>query len=141
MELFLNFLWVLIALGALATWRIFGAPQERLARRHPFREWAAFACAAVFLFFAISLTDDLHFNPVLVDEGASSRRISMVSCSVHSSTRDARTLTTSKTAALPKLFSLVDFSYLDQVWLLEPSPDLCLGSESGFARAPPPRLL
>ena len=60
MELFLNFLWALIALVALGVWRACWMREQRSQRRDPVREWAAVVCALVLLFFAVSLSDDLH---------------------------------------------------------------------------------
>lgn len=62
MELLLNILWMLIALGALGVWQFCWARQKQGQRRKPVQEWTAFVCALVFLFFAVSLTDDLHSN-------------------------------------------------------------------------------
>src|ERR1700733_10092924 len=77
MELFLNFLWAMIALAALGTWRACWM-HERRERRDPVREWAAVVCALVLLFFAVSLSDDLHTSIALLEEGAGNRRHSAV---------------------------------------------------------------
>lgn len=82
MELFLNLLWVLIAAGAITVWRNCWLPEARASRREPFREWTAMGCALVLLFFAVSLTDDLHSNVSLLEDSSSSRRHSM--CGHHS---------------------------------------------------------
>jgi hypothetical protein len=74
MESFLNFLWVLIALAALGTWRACWMHEYRSRRRDPVREWAAVICSLVLLFFAVSLSDDLHSNLVLLEEGAGGRK-------------------------------------------------------------------
>ena len=55
MELFLNILWVLIALGLLGTWRTQWVHQRCHTRRHSVQEWAAISVALVLLFFAVSL--------------------------------------------------------------------------------------
>lgn len=73
MEAFLNLLWVLIALGALGTWRGCWMREQREGRRNPVREWAAVVCALVLLFFAVSLSDDLHASPMLLEESAGRR--------------------------------------------------------------------
>jgi hypothetical protein len=82
MELFLNFLWVLIAVFGLSVWRVCWAP-ERSGRRAPLQEWTAIVAALVFLFFAVSLSDDLHSDLVL-EESASGRRQTMALASAHS---------------------------------------------------------
>jgi hypothetical protein len=68
MESILNILWVLIALVALSVWRVRRSRNGRGRRHDMFREWTAIACALILLFFAVSLTDDLHFGLALFDE-------------------------------------------------------------------------
>jgi len=84
-EFFLNFLWVLIALAGLGAWRGFWVHQVSGARKTPFHQWTAFACALIFLFFAVSLTDDLHSGLILFDEATSGRRHSAVYDCLHPS--------------------------------------------------------
>lgn len=85
MELFLNLLWLSMAFAALAAWRAQVARQRQMRqtrrsrqsqahRAAPWRQWTAFSSAAVLLFFAVSLTDDLHANVILFDESSSGRR-------------------------------------------------------------------
>lgn len=74
MESFLNLLWVAIAAGAFCFWRTRWLHECRDHRRDPLREWTAFACALVLLFFAVSLTDDLHSGSMVFDECSTSRR-------------------------------------------------------------------
>jgi len=78
MESLLNILWMLIALGALSVWRIHWSRDRRGGRQNVLREWTAIACALIFLFFAVSLTDDLHFDLAIFDECASARRHSAI---------------------------------------------------------------
>src|SRR5689334_10039832 len=82
MEAFLNLLWALIALAALGAWRSCWIRERRAGRRDPVRECAAVICALVLLFFAVSLSDDLHTNPALLEESSGTRR--------HSNLRDVR---------------------------------------------------
>ena len=77
MELFLNILWVLIALTALAVWRYQWKRQERGFVRKPWQQWTAFACVLIFLFFAVSLSDDLHAAAVLADDCTAGRHHSL----------------------------------------------------------------
>ena len=83
MELFLNLLWVLIALGLLGTWRMQWVHQRRRTRRHSVQEWAAISVALVLLFFAVSLTDDLHSELLLMAECSGNRRSLVCSISAH----------------------------------------------------------
>jgi hypothetical protein len=88
MELFLNLLWVAIAVVAFGLWRtqwLRGRPENR---RNPLREWTAFACALVLLFFVVSLTDDLHSGMVVFDECCASRRHSGAQVCPHHSPQD-----------------------------------------------------
>jgi hypothetical protein len=77
MESFLNLLWVVIAAGAFCVWRTRWLHERRDHRRRPLQEWTAFACALVLLFFAVSLTDDLHSELMIFDECSTSRRHSL----------------------------------------------------------------
>jgi hypothetical protein len=86
MELFLNILWVLIALTALAVWRYHWKRQERGSVRKPWQQWTAFACVLIFVFFAVSLSDDLHAAAVLADDCTVGRHHSLTwncGCSSH----------------------------------------------------------
>jgi hypothetical protein len=98
MESFLNFLWVLIAAVALGFWRMRWQPEQREARRDPLREWTAIGCALVLLFFAVSLTDDLHSEIVLFDESSTGRRFT--ACA-HSSPQAGGNVPQSGPAILP----------------------------------------
>jgi hypothetical protein len=84
MELLLNILWVLIALAALGLWRSVWKKQERHSQHHPLHEWTAFACVLVFLFFAVSLSDDLRASAILADD-CGGRRHSLVWASANGS--------------------------------------------------------
>jgi hypothetical protein len=79
MELFLNLVWLTFALAALVLWRARWAAESRAARSHaaPWRQWTAFGSAALLLFFAISLSDDLRIDSTLLDESSSGRRHSL----------------------------------------------------------------
>jgi hypothetical protein len=89
MELFLNILWVMIALGAFGVWQIWWNRQPRRSPRKPLQEWTAFACALVFVFFAVSLSDDLHAAAILADDCASGRHHSLVWSCGHAAHPDA----------------------------------------------------
>jgi hypothetical protein len=89
MELFLNILWVLITLAGAVIWRTRWTGQARLRRHTAWREWTAFVCAMVLLFFVVSLTDDLHADLMLFEECSSSRRqATCLACPHHSSPPD-----------------------------------------------------
>lgn len=84
MESFLNFLWVVLALAALYVWRVRWARQSRESSHAPWRQWTAFVCALILLFFFVSLTDDLHSELVIYEESSASRRhATCVACPHH----------------------------------------------------------
>lgn len=74
MELFLNILWLVIAVAGLCVWRMCWAQRWRIREHAPWRQWTAFASALVLLFFMVSLTDDLHSELMYFEECAASRR-------------------------------------------------------------------
>jgi len=102
MELFLNFLWALIAVSGLSVWRLCWAP-ARSGRREPLREWTAIVAALVLLFFAVSLTDDLHSDLVLFEESSNGRRQSIALASVHSSPQGVKDTSAHAGGVLPAL--------------------------------------
>ena len=84
MEVLLNFTWLAIALGGLLLWRKCWAKQGRSSHWHPFWEWTAFICVLVFLFYAVSLTDDLHSELIYFEECAANRRhTTCLACAHH----------------------------------------------------------
>jgi len=76
MELLLNVFWFLLALLSIGLWwaRRSRASQNRVEPRQLLREAVSLGCVLVLLFFAISLTDDLHAVPAIAEESRSSRR-------------------------------------------------------------------
>jgi hypothetical protein len=84
MELFLNILWLVIAVAGLCVWRICWAHQQRAREHSPWRQWTAFGSALVLLFFMVSLTDDLHSELIYFEECAANRRhTSCLACPHH----------------------------------------------------------
>jgi hypothetical protein len=77
MELFLNLVWLTLALAALLLWRARWAVESARAQAKPWRQWTAFGSAALLLFFAISLSDDLRVDGTLLDESSTGRRHSL----------------------------------------------------------------
>jgi hypothetical protein len=74
MELFLNLLWMLIAVGLLGAWRTRWVHQRHRGPRHSLQEWSALSIALVLLFFAVSMTDDMHSKIVALEECSTSKR-------------------------------------------------------------------
>lgn len=137
MELFLNFLWVLIALGALVVWRVCWAGQARLANCDRLREWTAFACALVFLFYAVSLSDDLHSDLVVFDEGSGGRRSLTVWTCARQSTGDAKIVPASGAATLPRVALFVPLSDVASIAPLKRSLSSPVPNDLSSGRAPP----
>jgi hypothetical protein len=137
MESFLNLLWVAIAAGAFCFWRTRWLHERRDRRRQPLQEWTAFACALVLLFFAVSLTDDLHSELMVFDECSTSRRHSLSLTRSHDMPQH-RTLETSSGIAAPLYAGLPDpLRFADG---LPPAKELLLfsiNSWAPFGRPPP----
>lgn len=75
MELFLNTLWLafaLLAFGMCLRQRRFAL---EIGREEITRSVLALGCALVLFFPIISLTDDLHFNPQMMEESSSRKQI------------------------------------------------------------------
>ncbi len=68
MESFLNLLWLLLALLSFGLWRMKWC---RGVWAESFRGAVGLSCVLVLLFFAISLTDDLHEVPALAEDTSS----------------------------------------------------------------------
>jgi len=105
MELFLNLLWVAIAVIVFGFWRTRWLLERPENRRNPLREWTAFACALVLLFFAVSLTDDLHSGMIVFDECCASRRHSGALVCPHHSPQDGLFKQHSGAGVLPAVAS------------------------------------
>lgn len=82
-ELFLNMLWLLMAAGVLWTWRAHWVHQRKRTLGRSLQEWTAVSVALILLFFAVSMTDDLHADLVLFDECSTSRRGSSLLVDAH----------------------------------------------------------
>jgi len=107
MESFLNILWVAIAAVAFAFWRTRWLHDRSERRRDPLREWTAFACALVLLFFVVSLTDDLHSELVIFDECSAGRRHSLTLVRCHDAPPHP-TLTLSSSVAMQQYVASLD---------------------------------
>lgn len=73
MELFLNALWICLALAAPAAWLV-RRPEDRSGRR-VLAGLFAFACIAILLFPVISATDDLHAMQVANEESTGKKLV------------------------------------------------------------------
>ena len=137
MELFLNFLWVLIALGALVVWRASWVRQARPAHCDRLREWTAFACALVFLFYAVSLTDDLHSDLILFDEGSGGRRSLAVWTCARQSHQGPKLVPASGATILPRVSLFDPLCVVASITPLTRALSSYLPNELSSGRAPP----
>jgi hypothetical protein len=73
MEVLLNSIWLLVAIGAFLFWRAQGEEGTTSRRIHSSRyHFMVLACALVLLFPVISLTDDLHAEQAPMEDSARS---------------------------------------------------------------------
>jgi hypothetical protein len=137
MELVLNVLWALLALGILGVWRLRWVPQCQQSRRNSFAEWTALGCVLVLLFFAVSVTDDLHPEIALLIDGTGSRRHAIVRSPGHDSVHVRRVISASHSAILQGFAPLESFRLIGRIDLsVNASPSLLeYGQFDG--RAPP----
>jgi hypothetical protein len=137
MELFLNILWVLIVLGALGVWCINWACHKRRTSTKLLQEWIALICALVFLFFAVSLSDDLHTAATLCDDAAAGRRQSLVWDCAHSSHQNAERPQVPSAAAPSRLLFSVNLQVAERILPAATHVASGLKERSLFGRSPP----
>jgi len=89
-----------MAAGALVLWRTRWVREERRHRRDPMHEGIALGCALVLLFFAVSLSDDLHAEVLVFDECLTSRR---QTASAHHSPIPGKNVERAGPAVLPRV--------------------------------------
>jgi hypothetical protein len=101
MELFLNILWMLIAVGLVVIWRTRWIHQRRRSSRRSLQEWSALGLALVLLFFAVSMTDDMHAEIVALEECSASKRDLVCLLGAHALPQSGTALHTSSWAIVP----------------------------------------
>lgn len=137
MESLLNILWAVIALGGLGIWRLRWVHQERIAPRKPMQEWTAFSCAIILLFFAVSLTDDLHSEIVLFDECANGRRCSTMWSCGHHAVPGGPTVSAMQAAVIPRLTGIEQSRAIARISPTQPVWSLSVWADFTSGRAPP----
>jgi hypothetical protein len=135
MEILLNVIWLLIAIGAFLHWRpekYRGMPTER--DHSTSFGIVALACALVLLFPVISLTDDLHAEQVTMEDSSRSvmkARNIMQGCLCAGSSSFLAAVTT------PSYSGAALHLYLGAIALVE-TPVLCVALISALdGRSPP----
>jgi hypothetical protein len=68
MELFLNLVWLTLAVLAIALLARSQASTPRLAGSARWQLWIALICTLIIMFFVISVTDDLHDEQIISEE-------------------------------------------------------------------------
>jgi hypothetical protein len=140
MELFLNILWSVIAVAGLCVWRLSWAGQPRQGEHASWRQWTAFVCALVLLFFMVSLTDDLHSELVVFEECSAGRRhAACQACPQHIPQKTDAAKIFDTILAMPSFVSA-----LAQTGLVIPerqSAQNFFQARRSFGRAPPPASL
>jgi|SRR6185437_3615647 len=137
MELLLNVFSLSIALGAFGVWRFIWAPQKR---RHPgkhLREFTALACALVFVFFAVSLSDDLRGYAVLSDDFAIKRHHAMAWDCSHASHQKGSQSHPPSAAAPSRGPASAKLQLAERISSRSAHIELILGEISLFGRSPP----
>jgi len=84
-EVLLNLVWLLIAAGLVGTWRLRWVHQRRRNPAPRLHEWSAVALTLVLLFFAVSMSDDMHAEIVALEECSANRRDQVHLCAAHHS--------------------------------------------------------
>lgn len=136
MELFLNIFWSLITVAGLILWRTQWARQSRVPRHAAWREWTAFVCSMVLLFFVVSLTDDLHAELMLIEECSSSRRLAAcLACPHHASPENRNG--THAWAVLPARPNFDSLAFVTPVLSTPEIWQSPLDLQNTFGRAPP----
>ena len=73
-ELLLNLVWLLIAAALLSAWRTRWIRQRSGGSRRGLHEWSAISLALVLLFFAVSMSDDMHAEIVALEDCSANKR-------------------------------------------------------------------
>jgi len=135
MEVLLNTLWLLVAIGTFLFWRPERSKRAPAVRGHGrILAILALACALLLLFPVISLTDDLHAEQAAMED--SSRSVTKARNMVHGALRTGSSLFTA--AVPPAASSVVALQmFLGTVTLVE-TPHRCLAPISAHdGRSPP----
>ena len=74
MELFLNLLWLMLALPAVLVWRRQPASPFSSGKQSRFRSFVLLGCLLALLFPVISATDDLHPISAAIEESSPFKR-------------------------------------------------------------------
>jgi hypothetical protein len=140
MELLLNLIWLLIAVALLCVWRTQWSHQRRGSDRRHLQEWSAVSLALVLLFFAVSMSDDMHSEIVALEESSANRRDQMHSSAAHPLMQPAPGVRQTLGAPSPRALPAGRFDTFGTVVVSEPALGTlaCYGMKP--SRAPPVSL-
>ena len=141
MELLLNVIGVLIALGLLGTWRMRWVHQRHKSSRRSLQEWSAVSLALVLLFFAVSMTDDMHSEIVALEECSTNKRDFVCSTAPHALPQSGTALHASSYAIVPPVLVFGASNSLQRLELASQSRSVFLLTSDASGRAPPASLL
>jgi hypothetical protein len=83
MELILNLVWLFIATFLICVWRIQWIHQGPGRAHGRVRQWSAVSLALVLLFFAVSMSDDIHSEIVALEELSANKRDQITAAASH----------------------------------------------------------
>jgi hypothetical protein len=140
MELLLNLLWLVIAVALVCVWRVQWSNQRRGSDRRNLQEWSAVSLALVLLFFAVSMSDDMHSEIVALEESSANKRDQIHASIEHLSTPPAQGVRQAYGAVSPRTVSPGRFGTLRTVVV----PERVFGTPGSYRlkpnRAPPVSL-
>jgi len=137
-ELFLNIVWVVVAAAVLGTWRINWVHQRKRTLLRSIWEWTSICVVLVLLFFAVSMTDDLHSDLIVFEECSSSRRNSVLVVAGPEQDSSVPALHTDFAVAAPPVASLdAPLHALHVVEPFTPRIKYRLDGDTASSRAPP----
>jgi len=138
-ELLLNLVWLLLAAGILCTWRTRWVHQRPGTIGASLREWTAVTVALVLLFFAVSMSDDLHLEMALFEEVSTSRRSAPHSVEAQNPTaHPGATLHSAGAAVAPSVIGIETDLYAFRCLAVAVSPHFeALAGAPTLGRAPP----
>jgi len=141
MELLLNILWMLIAVGLIGIWRTRWIHQRRHSSRRSLQEWSAVSLALVLLFFAVSMTDDLHAEIVALEECSATKRDLVCLQGAHALPQSGTALHISPWASVVPVPFFGPSSSQQKVELAAHLRSSFLSSSDASSRAPPVSFL
>jgi hypothetical protein len=137
MELLLNLFWMVIAVSLIGMWRARWVHQRRRTLRHSIREWSAVSVALVLLFFAVSMSDDLHSEIVALVESSSTKRNPIWSPGAIPLPRLGAPPHAPVAAVVPRASAVVSWNSVEKVSLVGRRSDFLPVEGRHSGRAPP----